>query len=277
MKFARRMLLLFLLAGSALASSPPTDPPLLQAADQGDLEKVRQLLDSGVAVSTHSDNGLNALNWAAYSGHVDIARLLLERGIDVDSNKNTPGWSPLMNASNEGYIDVVELLLAKGARLDLASKDGWLALDFAAAKQHLDVVKALLAHGADGNASLLAMVGKGDIGGVSVLLAAGVSPDARDKDGETALYKAMAKHSFDIASVLLAHDADTNLYPTEASNMDTPLKWAAYFCDRIMVQALVAHGAKKSGHGDDAYDLARTGWTHDMKPCDSLVQDDLRP
>jgi ankyrin repeat protein len=275
------LLLLIALLGAgpapAAETRDPNEPELLYAADTGDIGKVKSLLDSGIDVNTHGLKRLSALNWAAYSGHLDIVQLLLERGASIDSFDNDPGWSALMNASATGHVEVAEYLLSKGARIDLQSNDKWTAIDFAAAHAQPEVVRMLLAHGADGAASLLSMVRKNDAAGVGLLLNAGVNANARGADGETALYRAMAVNEPEVATVLLAHDADPNLYPAEESNMDTPLKWAAYNCDWVMASALIGHGANKSGHGDDAYDLARTGWTHDMKPCASNLQELLRP
>jgi len=54
--------------------------------------------------------GWTPLNWAADEGHVDVVRLLLEKGADV-AVANSNGWTPLNLAASNGYIDVVRLLL----------------------------------------------------------------------------------------------------------------------------------------------------------------------
>lgn len=66
-----------------------TNVPLLhQYAQQGDLEKVRSLLDdetSGVKATDVDGEGITALHWAAMNSALDVCRLLLERGADVDA------------------------------------------------------------------------------------------------------------------------------------------------------------------------------------------------
>lgn len=68
---------------------PETNVPLLhQYAQQGDLEKVRSLLDdetSGVKATDVDGEGITALHWAAMNSALDVCRLLLERGADVDA------------------------------------------------------------------------------------------------------------------------------------------------------------------------------------------------
>lgn len=70
-------------------SQQQTDPsvPLLHTlAQQGDLIKVKELLDKGEANATDVDQeGITALHWAAMNSALDICKLLLERGAEVDA------------------------------------------------------------------------------------------------------------------------------------------------------------------------------------------------
>lgn len=63
----------------------------------------------------------DALQLAAERGRVEIARLLLERGVGVEGRAEGYGWSPLQLAAHWGHPQVAELLLENGARLDIAS------------------------------------------------------------------------------------------------------------------------------------------------------------
>ena len=49
----------------------------------------------------------------AWNGNVDVVRLLLGKGADVQA-KQKNGWTPLHYAAPTGYIDMVRLLLRKG-------------------------------------------------------------------------------------------------------------------------------------------------------------------
>ena len=59
-----------------------------------------------------------ALQVAAERGQVDIVRLLLEKGVDLEE-RGEYGWKPVHLAAHWGHDDVVHLLLEKGARLDI--------------------------------------------------------------------------------------------------------------------------------------------------------------
>ena len=65
---------------------------------------------------------------------------------------------PLYLAAMKGHIEVVKLLLDKGADISVAHADGWTPLNAAATRGHLEVVKLLLDKGADYNAKIKIMV-----------------------------------------------------------------------------------------------------------------------
>ena len=54
------------------------------------------------------------------------------------------GWTPINTASSNGHIEVVKLLLEKGADITIASDSGWTPLNSASDNGHLAVVKLLL-------------------------------------------------------------------------------------------------------------------------------------
>jgi len=68
------------------------------------------------------DWGNTALMSAAGGGTVEVVRLLLERGANVDQ-QNENGWTALMSAAFRGYADVISLLLAHGADAGLKNHE----------------------------------------------------------------------------------------------------------------------------------------------------------
>ncbi|KAL1459437.1 hypothetical protein WDU94_011419, partial [Cyamophila willieti] len=69
---------------SCSQSDPNTS--FLRAARAGHLEKLRELLESGVDINTSNANGLNALHLAAKDGHTTVVKALLKGGCKVDAS-----------------------------------------------------------------------------------------------------------------------------------------------------------------------------------------------
>ncbi|RPB22689.1 hypothetical protein L211DRAFT_763044, partial [Terfezia boudieri ATCC MYA-4762] len=74
---------------------------------------VRLLLDQGADVKAHAGSGSygNALCAAAYGGKKAIVKLLLERGLDVNSVTAGRYGTALCAAACGGWEEVVSLLL----------------------------------------------------------------------------------------------------------------------------------------------------------------------
>ncbi|KAJ1554581.1 hypothetical protein HK405_004633, partial [Cladochytrium tenue] len=88
------------------------------------------------------------LHFAAATGSVKVARLLLNSGVDKDA-RSASGRTPLQSAAEKGHIEVVRLLLTHGAKKDVQNKDEATALDLAVQGGHVDVVTLLRDHGVD--------------------------------------------------------------------------------------------------------------------------------
>ena len=56
-----------------------------EAADQGNIEAVKQHLDAGANVNAKDEVGWTLLHTAAFYGHKEIAELLIAKGADVNA------------------------------------------------------------------------------------------------------------------------------------------------------------------------------------------------
>jgi len=84
---------------------------------------------------------------AALKGHLQLAKMLVERGADV----NKTGWTPLHYAATNGHLAIMELLLDNYAYIDAESPNGSTPLMMAALYGTPAAVKLLLEAGADPN------------------------------------------------------------------------------------------------------------------------------
>ena len=126
-----------------------TWPPLYKACGDGHLDAARIMLDrDGRWVDRTDFSGRTLLFAACGNGHRDLARLLLEKGADV-KRARFDGCAPLHMACVNGHVDVVRVLLDKGEDVNRARMDGQTPLFMACLKGHIDVARLLLNKGAE--------------------------------------------------------------------------------------------------------------------------------
>jgi ankyrin repeat protein len=87
------------------------------------------------------------LHLASRDGHVEVARLLLEHGADVDS-RDISKWTPLRHALDKRHVEVARVLIEKGADVGAQGVDEWMPLHWASRHGKAELVQVLLEHGA---------------------------------------------------------------------------------------------------------------------------------
>ena len=129
--------------------------PFLRAAQSGDMTLLKLLLDHGADPNINTDTGVTPLMVASGIGWVegvtyewskaqtlDVVKLLLDLGNDVNARDTSEGRTALMGAAHKGRTDVITALVERGAKLDthdVGSRDTiyrlagvtWQAIDYA--------------------------------------------------------------------------------------------------------------------------------------------------
>ena len=118
---------------------------LISAAQKGDIDIVRILLDNGANINFKDNYGDTALMWASIEGHTDIVQLLLDMGANLYL-QNNHGTTAILLASSNGNTDVVELLLDRGANPNIQNNNGNTALILASFYGNTDIVNLLNRH-----------------------------------------------------------------------------------------------------------------------------------
>ena len=154
-------------SGKFASSSPSANSygitPLMRAAEKGDLEKVKLLIDQ--ECSMQNNQGKTALMYAAESGHIDCVKFLISYEVGMQDNE---GNSALMYAAQVGisnmqicfaynkmdsaakeahkerYTKCVELLVPHEAKMQ--NNEGVTALMYAAKCGNNEAVNALVPH-----------------------------------------------------------------------------------------------------------------------------------
>lgn len=139
---------------------------LVIACENNNLEKVKELINEGVKAECEDghcleicckygfkeilqfllDNGAKSSNKylriASRSGHLEIVKIMVENGADVETYDNYC----LKYACGGGFLDVVEYLISKGGNISAENDE---ALIFACQEGHDHIVQYLLKKGAD--------------------------------------------------------------------------------------------------------------------------------
>jgi len=92
-------------------------PGFLEASRLGDINTVRDKINNA---SKEVDVN-EALCYASREGHMDIVRLLVERGADLNYHKWP--WTPLALAAQNNHFEIVKFLFDKGSDVNTASKE----------------------------------------------------------------------------------------------------------------------------------------------------------
>jgi ankyrin repeat protein len=171
---------------------------------------------------------LTALVYAARTGSIDAARVLLEGGADVNQTTRY-GWTPLLAATQNQNYQMAKFLIERGANVNLANKGGWTPLYLATDNRNIE--------GGDYPTRTADM---DSLEFITYLLDKGADPNARvsestetrtvftnqwlNEDGATAFLRAAQSGDLQLLKLLVARGAD----PKINTRLDvTPLAVAA--------------------------------------------------
>ena len=114
------------------------DISIHEAAALGNIEVVKQFLDSGTDVNAKDETGGSPLDEAAGWGRNDIVELLITKGADVNAKFDDDGSTPLHLSAWRGHFETAELLIAAGSEVNAKMEDGDTPLDLAEKESRRD-------------------------------------------------------------------------------------------------------------------------------------------
>jgi ankyrin repeat protein len=219
---------------------------LFRASKEGNLEIVRLLVEGGADMDKADYDGRTPLYVACKYGHIKIVQLLLDAGADIDKE----GWrvgTPLWIASEKGDLKIVKLLIEKGANLDIEGNLGT-PLYIASLVGLLGVVRLLVDAGADidkgvwaGKKTPLWIASKeGRHKIVKLLIEKGAKLDETDIEDRTPLLMACRYGHLAVVRLLVEAGADKDKASREGW---TPLNYASNGGHLEMVRLLIEKGA----------------------------------
>ena len=128
--------------GESQSPEPPTakapDISIHEAAALGNIEAVKQFLDSGTDVNAKDETGGTPLDEAAGWGRKDMVELLIAKGADVNAKFDDDGSTPLHLSAWKGHFETAELLITADADVNAKMEDGDTPLDLAERESRRD-------------------------------------------------------------------------------------------------------------------------------------------
>jgi ankyrin repeat protein len=127
---------------------------LMHACQYGYKDTAEQLLDAKADIDQKNSHGETALMFASRYGQINVVRLLLKRGINVNEAEiATPTWGSLHRACANGFVEVADALLDEYPKLiDLhasTQSSSVTPLMAAASADHHAIIHKLMRHNAD--------------------------------------------------------------------------------------------------------------------------------
>ncbi|MGH8146105.1 MAG: M56 family metallopeptidase [Rhodanobacteraceae bacterium] len=140
---------------SAPTSAPRHAMQLIDAADAGRTDVIKQLVAQGTNINARVPHDGTALIVAAQRGDLGMVNALLKLGADVNEASLDDG-NPLIAAAARGHLAVAKRLVAAGANVNAVVEFDETPLINAARSGGLAMVEYLVGQGADVNLGVLA-------------------------------------------------------------------------------------------------------------------------
>jgi len=245
----------------------------IQCNHQGTFEILLAHTDLSIGQGLHYEG--RHIHQACRAGNLDMARMLLEKGVDVNLRGGVNELTPLHVAVEQNHPDIVACLLERGAGVD--ARDRRLNVPLHSAKSR-EVAQTLIAHGADVNAQNdfgeTPLFQQCDPDIVALLLESGAQVNIQCNSGETPLHKTLASAAYpyvfgatadsnqalavvgQIVALLAAHGADVNIAARKGA---TPLHYACRDAAPVSgapetIALLVQSGADVNARSSGLYD-----------------------
>ena len=122
--------------------------PIYIACEYGHLELVRLLVEKGAYVNRPRNDDASPLSIACEYGHLEIVRLLADRSGPYMNRQRNNGATPLSIACEYGHLEVARLLLEKGADMNKPRDDGPTPLAMARRMGRTEIIALLEQAGA---------------------------------------------------------------------------------------------------------------------------------
>ena len=179
---------------SSDGTNSPADAAMMDEASKGNTAAVKGWLERGVAVNMRGPSKNTPIMEAAFAGHVETVKLLLDHGADLSAKKSDGETVVSLGARHK---DIVQLFKDVSALVE-AARNG----DNKALKSLIDKGTPLNGLNEGGQSALTEASWNGKTDTVKLLLEKGADPNIKKPDGESPLSIAMSRKHQDVIALL---------------------------------------------------------------------------
>lgn len=235
-------------------------------AVKGEIAKI--LLAAGADVNTKAKDGRSPLHCACFKGYYNVVQVLFEYNAKMFADET--GALPMHLGAYSGNVDILKMLINKGADVNAKTNDGWTAVHFATHEVQTEFLEYLLNNGAkidekeaEHGSTALHIAAKNDyLDFVELLLNYGADIDSTDDRGRTALNIATKEGNNRIVRALLEYGCDIK---NQSKKSFTPFESAMMLGVDIFEGLFNHFGSDDDDDDDDDY----YGSDYDCFDCDS--------
>lgn len=104
--------------------------PFEKYCEKNNIKKIKKLIDEGLSPNSKDNSYNSLLAIAVDNNNLDVVKLLIENGANVNYSGSLSNRTPLIRASKRTYPEIIEYLLEKGADIDIVDDSGNKAIDY---------------------------------------------------------------------------------------------------------------------------------------------------
>lgn len=220
------IMILILFTGCVKTENLPTLPTpaenksledqLFEAVEEGKESEIKKLFLSNVDVNAEDRNYRTSLHRAVLNGHLEVAKLLIEYGADVNADHALK--TPLCCAIRGKHTEIVRLLVENGANVNASCTN------------------------INGTSSLTLAIRSGIPEILRILVKAGANINKEVGHGGWPLHMAVSSGNIEFVDILLKEGGDIN----PLHHNKTPLNLAAKRGREDICKLLLSYGALRS-------------------------------
>lgn len=230
---------------------------IVEASLLGETLLVLSFLDAGVAIETYNEADMTPLMATCMGGHLELARLLLDRGADLNAQSVRFGITPALCATRHNHVALLELLVERGlevhAPIYRKGRTDTLLQTAATEPKSLDTLRYLISQGGDVDEKNLSQDSLatrplhlaclvGNLEATRLLLDAGADIEARGIHGTTPLDYSLFSLNGDLNLVKLLIERGADVNAPDRAGM-TPLRIAILRRNVALIKLLIRAGA----------------------------------